>query len=250
VFSDVPDLARTYNSYSYDILRADLLWYLVLWYYGGYYANLDVYPARSTKSCPALNPLFPSTTSPESQISQNVSLVLGIEIDEPYASVQLMEAWHWTRIYWFIQYSMYAPRRFSSFLRRAIGPALAHTRQRSQDLTLLSRGMYDESSTLDITGPAMFTDAVLDVLSEALPPTHPLIRRSVEEDRDTGELRLSSGGFASRATWALFHRLNGPLWVDASDSGLDKDMGGLGVVPIRVWGSGQRHSEAGYFGDV
>lgn len=121
MFSDVPDLARTYNSYPYDILRADLLRYLVLWYYGGYYTDLDVYPARSIKSCPALNPPFRSTTSPESQISPNVSLVLGIEIDEPYASIQLMEAWHWIRIYGFIQYNMYAPRRFS---RSCVGQLL------------------------------------------------------------------------------------------------------------------------------
>lgn len=223
--------------------------YLVLWYYGGYYADLDVYPTRPIKSCPALNPFFRGA-SHESRTSPNVALVLGIEIDEPYASPQLMRDWHWSRIYGFIQYNMYAPRRFSPFLRRAIVRVLAHTRQRSQKSTFFSKSTYDEKSILEITGPGMFTDAILDVLSETLYKTHPLTMISMEKDRGIGELSLKPSGLGARVTWAPFHRLKDALWVDASDSASDRDMGGLGVVPIRVWGSGQRHSEAGYFNDV
>lgn len=101
----------------------------------------------------------------------------------------------------------------------------------------------------------MFTDAVLDVLSESLPPNHPLVIASVEKHAEIG---TTTGDPSSTpplwdqglVTWAPFHRLKHPLWVDASDSNPGEDMGGLGILPITVWGSGQRHSEAGWFNDV
>lgn len=141
---------------------------------------------------------------------------------------------------------MYAPKRFSPFLRRAIVRALAHSRQRAQKFTFFST--YDEKSILETTGPGVFTDAILDVLSDTLPRSHPLITTSVEKDQDVGELSSQPGRLWGRVTWAPFHRLREPLWVDAADSVSD-DMGGLGVLPISVWGNGQRHSEAGYFHD-
>lgn len=238
-FSQVPDLIRLYESYPYNVLRADLLRYLILWYHGGYYADMDILPARPVKSCPSLSPLF---ATPPTKVP---SLVLGIEIDEPYASPQLMHDWHWSRSYGFIQYNMYAPRRFSPLLRRAIVRVLSHTRQHQQHSNYFSRPKYDESTTLEITGPGVFTDAVLDVLSETLPGTHPLITRSIEKDEKADELR-KLGGTSKRVTWAPFHRLQSPLWVDASEA-TGGDMGGLGVMPINVWGNGQRHSEAGFF---
>lgn len=91
----------------------------------------------------------------------------------------------------------------------------------------------------------MFTDAILDTLSETLPRTHPLVATSVEKDRDVGELSSASAGSLKRVTWAPFHGLKESVWVDAADA---VDMGGLGVVPVRVWGNGQRHSGAGNFG--
>lgn len=114
--------------------------------------------------------------------------MLGIEIDEPFASPKLMREWHWSRTYGFIQYNMYAPRRFSPILRRAIARVLGHTRQRYQKAGLFSRSAYDESAILEVTGPGVFTDSVLDVLSETLPKTHPLVTTSIEKDRGVGEL--------------------------------------------------------------
>ena len=242
----MPDLVRVYNSYPHDVLRADFLRYLILWYYGGYYTDLDVYPTRPIKSCPALNPLFQSS-SYERKTPPDISLVLGIEIDEPYASPQLIRDWHWSRIYGFIQYNMYAPKRFSPFLRRAIVRVLSHTRQHSQKRKLFSKS--NENTILEITGPGMFTDAILDVLSETLDKSHPLIEMSMEKDRGIGELSSGPGSLWGRVTWGPFHRLKDSLWVDAYHSASNKDMGGLGVLPITVWGNGQRHSEAGFFHD-
>lgn len=107
----------------------------------------------------------------------------------------------------------------------------------------------------------MFTDAVLDVLSETLPYTHPLVRTSVQTDEGVGDLMLpatkgtkSPGNnddddmqIRQRVTWAPFHHLSSPLWVDATEAMDGKEMGGLGVLPINVWGNGQRHSGAENF---
>lgn len=203
---------------------------------------MDIFPKRSIKGCPALSPLFRSM--PQSKPA--VSLVLGVEIDEPYASAQLLKEWRWSRSYQFIQYNMYAPRRFSPLLRRAIVRTLAHTKQHHDRSSFFSREKYTQNSVLEVSGPGMFTDAILDTLSEALRITHPLITTSVENDRGVGELGPGSkGGSFKRVTWAPFHKIKEPVWVNASDA---QDMGGLGVLPVQVWGNGQRHSGAGMFG--
>ncbi|KAL4915242.1 hypothetical protein BDW62DRAFT_219453 [Aspergillus aurantiobrunneus] len=241
-FQSIPDLVHAYRTYPYDVLRADVLRYLLLWFYGGYYADMDVYPARSIKACPALRPIF----HPQSPATLNISLVVGIEIDEPYASPRLIRDWHWSRSYGFIQYNMYAPRRFSPVLRKAIVRALAHTKQYVHKGGLFARPRYTERDILEITGPGMFTDAVLDVLSDSLPASHFLIQKSVESDA-TGELN-SPAGQLQRLTWAPFHKLPQPLWLNTSD--VKQGMDGLGVLPVNVWGNGQRHSGAGLFDDV
>ncbi|KAL1959814.1 hypothetical protein VTO42DRAFT_959 [Malbranchea cinnamomea] len=258
--SSIPDLAALYKSYPYNVLRADLLRYLITWYYGGYYADADVWPARPINACPSLQPLF---NPPEHR--RNISLVLGVEIDEPYASKKLMREWHWSRNYGFIQYSIYAPRRFSPLLRRAVVRVLAHTKQHNDKSNWFTGPRYDEKTILEVTGPGVFTDAILDVLSETLPPTHPLIQTSVEADAEIGDLlvplaskekkRYKPASISredvverqARVTWAPFHQLKEPIWVDATEAAEGKNMGGLGVLPVSVWGNGQRHSGAENF---
>lgn len=234
VFSEVPDLVWVYNIYPHNVLRADLLRYLILWYYGGYYADMDVIPACPIDLCPSLAPLF--------GVGPEVSLVLGIEVDEPYASSKLIHEWRWIRWYGFAQYNVYAPRRFSPLLRKVIVRVLAQTKQHYQGSNhdyFLGKE-YDEATILETTGPGVFTDAILDGLSETLPQSHSLISVSADKDREAGEL-----GSERRVTWAPFHRLKKPLFIDASEA--TSDMGGLAVMPINVWGSGQRHSGAGPF---
>lgn len=251
--SSVPNLIDLYDSYPSDVHRADLLRYLILWYYGGYYADMDVFPARPIKSCPSLAPLFHSVPSDSDDSTErhahpNISLVLGIEIDEPYASPKLMRAWHWSRSYGFIQYTMYAPQRFSPLLRRAIVRVLAHTKRHNDESSFIRGPRYEEKTTLEVTGPGVFTDAILDVLSETLPSNHPLIKSSLDADAGIGDLvSPSSGKIQKRVTWAPFHRLKKSIWVDASEG---KDMGGLAVLPINVWGNGQRHSGAENYNSV
>ncbi|KAJ5480107.1 hypothetical protein N7530_005616 [Penicillium desertorum] len=232
----IPDIARLYKSYPHSVHRGDLLRYLILWYYGGYYVDLDVYPARSIKTCPSLrDSIFKDDT-----VNTNVSLVVGIEIDEPFASPQKMRDWHWARRYGFIQYAIYAPRRFSPLLREIIVRVLSHTKQRA-DRSYFWSGRYNEMDTLEITGPGVFTDAILDVLSDTLPSTHRLVQQSVDAD---AEFSASS---VQRVTWAPFHGIQEPVCVEGSEAKPGKLLGGLCVLPVNAWGNGQRHSGAENF---
>ena len=237
--ASIPDLASLYKAYPHHVLRADLLRYLILWYYGGYYSDIDVFPARSIKSCPALRQSgFGDTVDPA------ISLVVGVEIDEPFASPRKMHDWHWVRSYGFVQYTMYAPQRFSPVLREIIIRVLSHTRRHINESNVFIGARYNELATLEITGPGVFTDAVLDVLSETLPATHPLIQESVQADAGLGDLGVPP---FRRVTWAPFYRLKSPRCVKASEAIEGKQLGGLCVLPVNSWGNGQRHSEADGF---
>ncbi|KAL4772466.1 hypothetical protein BDW60DRAFT_222400 [Aspergillus nidulans var. acristatus] len=239
VLASIPDLKALYDSYPYHVMRSDLLRYLVLWYYGGYYADMDVFPAKAIKECPALQPVFGDSNS------ANISLAVGIEIDEPHASPQLMRDWHWIRTYGLIQYTFFAPRRFSPLLLEVIVRVLSHTRQRNQQSFPFVGPRYDEKAILEVTGPGVFTDAILDALSDALPTTHPLLAASVRADEGIGDLlSQASGQLSRRVTWAPFHRISEPLCVEAQEAAVGKSMGGICVLPVNAWGNGQRHSGA------
>lgn len=244
MLSSVPDLKKLYDSYPHHVIRSDLLRYLLLWYHGGYYADTDVYPAKSIKECPSLQPIFTDLDSGNG----NISLAVGIEIDEPHASPQLMRDWHWIRTYGLIQYTFYAPQRFSPLLREVIVRVLSHTRQHNQHSFALIGPRYNEKTILEVTGPGVFTDAIIDTLSDALPMTHPLIAQSVRADETIGDLvSPSSGELSRRVTWAPFHKISEPVCVDAREAGVGKSMGGVCVLPINAWGNGQRHSGAENF---
>lgn len=235
--ASIPDLVSVWRSYPHNVLRADLLRYLLLWYYGGYYADMDIFPAKSIKSCPALQQSVFTPKDPD------ISLVVGIELDEPFASAQKMHEWHWDRTYGFIQYTLFAPRRFSPILREVIVRVLSHTKRHIGDSNFFLGTRYNEMDTIEITGPTVFTDTILDVLSDALPATHQLTTHSIKADAGVGSLDKSSfGGSMQRVTWAPFHRIRTPTCVKGSEARSGKEFGGLCVLPVNAWGNGQRHS--------
>ncbi|KAL3475966.1 hypothetical protein BJX99DRAFT_228670 [Aspergillus californicus] len=239
VLVTIPELKHLYDSYPHAVIRSDLLRYLLLWYFGGYYADTDVYPKRTIKTCPSLKPFFAESDAPA-----NVSLAVGIEIDEPNASPRLMRDWHWIRTYGLVQYTIFAPQRFSPLLRQVIVRVLSHTRQHNKHSLPFLGPRYNEETILEVTGPGVFTDAIIDALSDALPTTHPLIDKSVESDPGMGDMVSQTGEIARRLTWAPFHQISDPVCVDANEAAVGKSMGGLCVLPINAWGNGQRHSGA------
>ncbi|KAJ5605849.1 CAZyme family GT32 [Penicillium lagena] len=235
--ASIPGLARLYHSYPHYVQRGDLLRYLILWYYGGYYSDIDVFPKHPIKECPSLRDSIFDIDNPD------VSLVVGVEIDEPFASEQEMKYWRWARRYGFLQYTMYAPRRFSPLLREVVIRVLSHTKQHIDDSWF--GGRYNEMTTLEVTGPGVFTDAILDVMSRTLPAKHPLVTESVQADAGLGDLVLPrSRTKLERVTWAPFHGIQQPLCVGASAARPGAEFGGLCVLPINSWGNGQRHSGA------
>lgn len=243
----VPHLESIYHTYPRHVLQADLLRYLLLWFWGGFYADIDIYPKMPVTSCGPLVSLFTGVTP-------NVSLVVGVEVDEPYASASKRRAWKWSRTHGFIQYSIYAPRRFSPILRKVIVRGIAHSLQHQGNTATWYRrsGHFDDEAVLETTGPGMFTDAILDSLSDTLPPTHFLKVRPQQASVCPHD-EESSGSF-SRArgivSWFPFHKLRKSLWVaDTEPIGLAgyQRNGGILVLPINVWGNGQRHSGAGDF---
>ncbi|EED22047.1 conserved hypothetical protein [Talaromyces stipitatus ATCC 10500] len=238
ILSAVPEIAQVYNSYPYYVLRTDLLRYLLLWYYGGFYADIDVFPARPIKGCPDLKPVLFTD-----QKSTNISLVVGVELDEPYVSPRGMREWHWTRRYGFLQYTMFAPRRFSPVLREIITRVMAHTKQHNERFASHFTG-YGQSTILGITGPDVVTDAVLDVLSSTLPTMHKLMNISMNKDAGIDPLPISTdtGETLRRVTWAPFHGLSEPLCIADSEARQKGSMGGICVLPVNAWGNGQRHS--------
>ncbi|KAL4786905.1 hypothetical protein BJX76DRAFT_364730 [Aspergillus varians] len=241
ILPTIPGLKKLYDSYPYDVIRSDLLRYLLLWYFGGYYADMDVLPAKSIKQCSSLQPIFAGIDTNNA----NISLAVGIELDEPHASPQLMHDWHWIRTYGLIQYTFYAPQRFSPLLREVIVRVPSHTREHNKHSLPFLGPQYNEKTILEVTGPGVFTDAILDALSDALPTTHPLIETSVQSDKQIGDLiSQPSGASSRRLTWAPFHKISEPTCVDSREAAVGKSMGGVCVLPINVWGNGQRHSGA------
>lgn len=241
VLAAVPDIADAYLSYPHYVLRTDLLRYLLIWYYGGFYADMDVFPAKSIKSCPDLQPIF----AKEAKKYPKVSLVVGVELDEPYASPRTMRMWKWTRRYGFMQYVMYAPRRFSPLAREIIVRAIAHTKQLNDHHRNIFTGhpRYTQDVILGVTGPDVVSDAILDVLSTTLPSTHDLVKQSMEKDGGIDGLTSEkTGDTEKRVTWAPFHNLRESRCVDASEATDETSMGGLCVLPVNAWGNGQRHS--------
>lgn len=235
--SSIPDLASLWHSYPQNVQRGDLLRYLLLWYYGGYYADMDTFPAQSIKSCPSLQTSIFTPDDPD------VSLVVGIELDEPFASAEKMRQWHWDRVYGFNQYTFFAPRRFSPILREVIVRVLAHTKQHVEESNFLLGVRYNEKTTREVTGPTVFTDTILDVLTDALPGTHQLITQSIKADAGVGSLDHSATNSPmQRVTWAPFHGIRKPHCTPGSDARSGKHFGGLCVLPINAWGNGQRHS--------
>lgn len=228
-----------WNSFPRAVLRADLLRYLLLWFYGGFDADVDVVPTQSLESCPPLAPLFWEGRS------FNISLVVGVEIDEPFVSQATREKWKWSRTFGFAQYALYAPQRFSPILRRVIVRSIAHAIRHQERQRFWNR--YTDVDVLEVTGPGMFTDSVLDVISSTLPINHEW-RHAVHDGHRCPAIQQAKE--RNGVTWLPFHNLTQSTWTNAGESEGRLPLqrhGGLMVLPINVWGNGQRHSGAETF---
>jgi len=126
---------------------------------------------------------------------------------------------------------------------RVVAHAYAHGRQKSSGIQSLWTGAsidsgvwtgeYSEKEILEITGPGVWTDAVLDTLTKGAkalgttPQAHDLM--GVVSGRE-------------RVTWRLFTGISNKTEIVLIPK--DTEPVGLLVLPINYWGNGQRHSGA------
>lgn len=130
-FRSIPSISQTLSDHSE--LERDIFRWLILWYHGGFFIEPDVWPRVAIHDCfdldsiqhPSLNlpRNFPDSTSryvEQREKASPISLVLGIDIDEPYMAPHVRDNWGWSRSFSFATYTMWAPGRFDPLLRKAI----------------------------------------------------------------------------------------------------------------------------------
>jgi mannosyltransferase OCH1-like enzyme len=230
LLSTIPEIATAYQAF--PAIREDLLKYILLWYYGGFYTEIDTWARQAMRDCQ------PIISVVEGQ--RNISLMVGVDIDEPYLSQNTIKQWGWARGFSFGQYVIWAPKRFDPILRKAIVRAISHGKTQKSLASRTWMNRYRSWRTQsrieymeELSGAGMFTDLVLDMLSQSLKDGHRL------RDRDAGLER--------RVTWKKFRASKSIIWVETDEirEGSENKMRGLAVVPINVWGSGQTHSGSG-----
>ncbi|KAK6612772.1 hypothetical protein H4I96_01985 [Botrytis cinerea] len=216
-------------------LEVDLFRWLILWYRGGFYLEPDIWPRMGIQECFDMDSIehpslslprqYPNSTGryvEQRERSSPISLVLGIDIDEPYMASHIREKWGWSRTFSFATYAMWAPGRFDPLLRKAIVRCVSHSSMTS---------LFGEN--VDSKESGKFAE----MLSENLKEVH--------------KVRDMDAGLERRVTWKKFRSMRSPYWFSAKDFNdanvVEENLRGLGILPINVWGSGQRHSGSGTF---
>jgi mannosyltransferase OCH1-like enzyme len=187
-------------------MRADMFRYLAAWRLGGVYADKDVRCARPVSQW------IPSAIREHPR----ADALVGVELDEAFSPDRLAKnaRFRWARGFGFAQYA-FATRPYSRAMREAVVRVVSHAhvraaRGRGADALAVEGARQRRYSKMDIhgvTGPEMFTDAVIDVVQEAS-REYPV-------------------------TWRNFTGLTAPFYDEAS---------GVCLLPINYFGSGQRHS--------
>ncbi|KAL2063631.1 hypothetical protein VTL71DRAFT_5436 [Oculimacula yallundae] len=240
-FEGIPEIAGM--NFTSQAVQDDLTRYLLLWFNGGFYTSVDTWNRVALRDCRA--------TASVLQHLKDVSLMVGIDRDEPYLSNATLKDWQWARGVGFGQASMWAAVRFDPLIRKAIVRTISHawTHESLEDGTWREKytakveGVIMEKLTArvdytgEISGNGMLTDIILETLSATLQRDHKL------RDRDAG--------LEKRVTWRKFWKLKEVLWIDGDQikQGSEDDIRGLAVLPINVWGSGKGHSRSGTFED-
>ena len=229
-YSGIPSILSAYED---PYLRPDLVRFLLLWYYGGFYTDINTWERVSLKDCA---PIVETT-----QNFKNVSLMIGMDRDEPFYNRRTIEGLGWSRGYGFGLGVIWAVRRFDPVLRTAIVRSISHAKtKRESDGRMQSRDDWDlfqsdweDWERNEISGSGMFTDIVLEALNDGLKGDH--------------EIRDRDAGIERRVTWKKFKGLHNTLWIEPSQAKEGADIPGIAILPINVWSNGQDHSGSGTF---
>lgn len=186
----------------------------------GVYADADVRCQKSIVAC------IPS----DFWADPSLRVIVGIEIDEPQATKAVQRKWKWSRNHGFTQWTVIA-KPFAEPLKPAIVPSISHAytlarlRGVSHPENLRSgKGLFNYflgshkiKDILEVTGPGMWTDAVLDSMNA------PVVDR-INHGQESGTMISAFTGLQS-----------------------PKLVGEILVLPINYFGTGQRHSGSAIF---
>ncbi|KAK0115504.1 hypothetical protein ONS96_013958 [Cadophora gregata f. sp. sojae] len=211
------------------VVQNDLMRYLLLWFYGGFYTAVETWDRAALRDCPPFAAVLAN--------QKDVSLMLGVDADEPFLSDATLKEWKWARGFGFGQAVMWAPMRFDPMLRKAIVRTISHARIHAtfEEETWTEKYTAKVDYTGEISGNGMFTDVVLETLSATLKEGH--------------EMRDRDAGLERRVTWKKFRGLKEVLWMEGEQikEGNEDEMRGLCVLPINIVGNGKSHSKSGTF---
>ncbi|KAG4412108.1 hypothetical protein IFR04_014757 [Cadophora malorum] len=226
-FKGIGEIADMTTNITDTVVQNDLMRYLLLWYHGGFWTEIETWDRVALRDCPPIAAVLAN--------QKDVSLMLGIDADESFLSDATLKEWKWARGVGFGQAVMWAPMRFDPILRKAIVRTISHARIHAAFEQETWREKYTArvDYTGEISGNGMFTDVVLETLSAALAEEH--------------EMRDRDAGLERRVTWKKFRGLKEVLWMEGEQikEGSEDDLRGLSVLPINVWGNGKSHSKSG-----
>jgi alpha 1,6-mannosyltransferase len=229
LFESIPEITEAIERFT--SIREDLMRYLILWYHGGFWTAIDTWDRVAMRDC---NPIVQVTEG-----KRKMSLMIGIDNDEPFLNDNSLKQWGWTRGFGFGQAVIWAPRRFDPVLRKAIVRTISHAiveeslPKGSWSQRQLSKLGAKADYSGELSGTGMFTDIVLEMLSDSLVDDHIL------RDRD--------GGLEKRVTWKKLSHLREVLWLETDQvkQRQEEGMSGMAILPLNVWGNGQSHSRSG-----
>ncbi|KAG6035635.1 hypothetical protein E4U41_006002 [Claviceps citrina] len=147
-YASVPEVLEAYSALPLPVLKADLFRYLILFARGGIYSDIDTYAIKS-----ALDWV------PSHIPRRTIGLVIGIEADPDRPD---WADWYSRRIQfcqWTIQSKPGHP-----VLREIITRITNATLKMKREGRLSS---FEGKDVVDLTGPALWTDVVMDYLNDA-----------------------------------------------------------------------------------
>jgi len=187
-FSAVPDVVEAYTSLSRPVLKADFFRYLILLARGGIYTDMDTSALKSAVDW------IPSEVA-----RSTFGLVIGIEADPDRED---WEQWYSRRIQ-FCQWTIQA-KPGHPVLREIVAKITEETLRRK---TLGTLGSELVNDVVDFTGPAIWTDTVLEYFND---PTY-----------------FDMGGSQRNISWKEFTGMTAP-----------KRVGDVIVLPITSFSPG------------
>ncbi|KAF5026590.1 hypothetical protein F66182_1316 [Fusarium sp. NRRL 66182] len=149
---DRPDIVEFFSTVNSNIVRSDLLRYLVMYLEGGLYADIDV---------EALKPIHEFI--PEAFHEEDIDLVIGIEADEPkFKNHPILGLTSCS----FCQWTFLSKPRLSVMIRMVDAAMARIYKLAEQQGVPISDMKLDFYQIIGCSGPGLFTDVIMEYMNE------------------------------------------------------------------------------------